>query len=112
MPEKNQQFDFLHDYIMQVLSACGYNDLSEDLKKEYVPQFVAHAETRIGAALLPFLKEAGAKEMAGLLKNEKAAPDDWANFWAKNVPSYQETVKKTLEDFAVELKQILADIKK
>jgi len=112
MPENNKQFDFLHDYIMQVLSACGYNDLSEELKKDYVPQFVAHAETRIGAALLPFLKESSAKEMADLLKKEKATPDDWANFWAKSVPGYQETVKKVLEDFAVELKQIFADIKK
>jgi len=112
MPDKNQQFDFLHDYIMQALSACGYDNLSEELKAEYVPQFVAHAETRIGAALLPHLKEAGAKEMTDLLKNDKVTPEDWTSFWAKNVPNYQETVQKTLADFAVELKQVFADIKK
>lgn len=112
MPDKNQQFDFLHDYIMQTLSACGYENLSENLKSEYVPQFIAHAETRIGAALLPSLTEAGAKEMAGLLKSEKVTPEDWANFWQKNVPNYPEIVKKTLADFAEEMKQIFADIKK
>jgi hypothetical protein len=111
MPE-NKQFDFLHDYIMQALSACGYDNLSEELKKEYVPQFVAHAETRIGAALLPSLTESMAKEMAELLKSDKTTPDDWANFWQKNVPNYPEIVKKTLADFAEELKQIFADIKK
>ena len=112
MPDKNQQFDFLHDYIMQALSACGYDNLSEDLKKEYVPQFVAHAETRIGAALLPHLTESGAKEMADMLKNEKTTPEDWAKFWLRNIPGYQNIVQQTLADFAVELKQIFADIKK
>jgi len=112
MSQKNRQFDFLHDYIIQVLADCGYNDLSEDLKRDYVPQFIAHAETRIGAELLPLLKESMAKDMANLLKSDRTAPEEWAKFWAKNVPNYQDIVQKVLTDFAVELKQILADVKK
>ncbi|MFH1947280.1 MAG: DUF5663 domain-containing protein [Candidatus Magasanikbacteria bacterium] len=112
MPEEQKQFDFLHEYILEVLSQSGYGELDETTKQEYVPQFVAHAETRIGAALLPELNEESAKKMVELTKNESVTSEDWQNFWQENVSGFAEIVKKTLEEFAVELRDILASLKK
>jgi len=107
-PSANPQFDFFHDYIVQLLAQNGYNNLGDDLKKEFVPQFVAHAEVRIGAALLPLLKSEAAGKMRKLLAGKKTTAQDWADFWTENVPNYEEVVKKALQDFAVELKGALA----
>ena len=105
------QFDFFHDYIVQLLVQNGYN-LSDNLQKEFVPQFVAHAEVRIGAALLPLLKPDAADKMQKLLNNSKTTARDWANFWSESVPKYEEVVKTALQDFAVEVEGILAGMKK
>lgn len=113
MPKQavNPQFDFFHDYVVQLLAQNGYNNLSDDLKKEFVPQFVAHAEVRIGAALLPLLKPASASKMEKLLASKKATAQDWADFWSESAPNYEEVVKKALLDFAAELKQMLAGVR-
>ena len=112
MNKANPQFNFLYDYITNILSTCGYDNLSEDSKKEYLPQFVAHAESRIGAALLPKLNESAAKKMVKMIEEEKSTPEEWQDFWKESVPDYEDILKSTLNEFAEELKQIFVDIKK
>lgn len=109
-PANNPQFDFFHDYIVRLLVQNGFN-LSNNLQKELVPQFVAHAEVRIGAALLPLLKPEAADKMQKLLDNKNTVAQDWVDFWKENVPNYEEVVKKALQDFAVEVKGILTGVK-
>lgn len=109
-PATKPQFDFFHDFISQLLAQNGYN-LNDNLQKEFAPQFIAHAEVRIGAALLPLLKPEAADKMQKLLDNKNTVAQDWADFWKENVPNYEEVVKKALQDFAVEVNRALVNVK-
>lgn len=113
MPKQSTspQFDFFHEYITKLLAQNGYDNLSVGVQQEFVPQFVAHAQVRIGAALLPLLKPEAAKKMEKLIASKKATAQDWADFWSDSVPNYEEVVKKALQDFAVEVKGVLAGVK-
>ena len=53
--KKGEDFSFLEEYVLQIIKQYGYDSLSEDSKKELFPQFMAQAETRLGAKLLPLL---------------------------------------------------------
>ena len=108
---KEQQFGFLHEYILDVLKQNGYNDLSDDVKQEFIPQLVAHAETRIGASLLPKLNEQSAQKMVDMTDKGSTTPEEWEKFWQDNVSDFSEIIKKTLEGFSVEVKELLSKIK-
>lgn len=104
-------FDFLRDYIEEVLRQNGFGNLSEETKKEFMPRFVAQAELRLGAALLPLLSESAAKEMAKMIEAQENSPEKWSQFWQKNVEDFNGVVEKTLKDFAEEMKQATSNIK-
>lgn len=111
MTKEQQQFDFLNEYILNVLKQNGYDDLEDSVRQEFVPQLVAHAETRLGASLLPKLDETSAQKMIDLTKDENTTPEEWEKFWQENVSDFSEVVKKTLEDFSIEIKELLSKIK-
>lgn len=97
------QKNFLEVYLLEVLNQNGFEKLDDDAKKTYFPQFLAQAEQRLGAALLPLLNEESANKFVELTKNN-ANPDAWYEFWNANIPNFEEVVKKTLNEFAVEIK--------
>lgn len=101
---EQQQPDYMEAYILRVLAEAGVDNLSEELKADYVQQFMAEAEYRIGAALAPHLDEAAAKKYAELMEQENVSGDDWMAFWRANVPDFENVVGKALDDFAVEVK--------
>jgi len=97
------QKNFLEVYLLQVLNENGFEKLDDDAKKTYFPQFMAQAEQRLGSALLPLLNEDSANQFVELTK-KNADPDTWFNFWHDHVPNFDEVVKKTLNEFATEIK--------
>ncbi|OGH88275.1 MAG: hypothetical protein A3J93_02025 [Candidatus Magasanikbacteria bacterium RIFOXYC2_FULL_42_28] len=99
----------IEEYVLEALKANGFEKMNDEAQATYFPQFVAHAEQRLGAALLPFMNEKSANEFAKLMKNSKIDPKVWWQFWEKNVPNFVEVVKKTLADFAVEVKQAFGE---
>ena len=108
MAEKPQaQFDFLRSYIEQLLDKHGFETLSEETRAQYVPQFVAEAERRLGIALMPHLDESAAKEFESLLTNEDMTTDQLQSFWQTHVPNFESIVKETLENFAKEFAAII-----
>lgn len=106
------QFDFLEQFIETTLDEAGFNTLTEETRAQYVPQFVAEAERRIGLALIPKLTETSAKELDELLKNDEMTAEEMRKFWVKSIPNFETTVQETLKNFAVELKDMLAHIAK
>lgn len=113
MPENAEvQFDFLKQFIEHALDEAGFDTLTEETRAQYVPQFVAEAERRIGLALIPQLTEASAKELEQLMKKEELTAEEMRNFWTDNVTDFQGTVTGTLKDFALELKETLSQIAK
>jgi predicted methyltransferase len=97
-----QQQNPLEELVVSVLNENGFGKLDEDAKKTYLPQFIAQAEQRLGAAMLPLLGEQSANEFVKLTKKETSS-DEWYGFWKKNVPNFDLVVKKTLKDFASEV---------
>lgn len=97
----------MEELIVSILNANGFDELDEDAKKMYLPQFVAQAEQRIGAALLPLLNKESAEQFAQLTKQE-TTPEQWLAFWEKNVSNFSEVVKNTMDEFAAEVKESLA----
>lgn len=106
-----QQFDFIRQYIEQVLDINGFDGLSEDTRAEYVPQFVAEAERRIGLAMLPKLNETSATELARLIQDPNVSAEVLQNFWKSNVPNFDELLETTLRNFAEEVKKTVSQLK-
>ncbi|PIT86082.1 MAG: hypothetical protein COU33_05135 [Candidatus Magasanikbacteria bacterium CG10_big_fil_rev_8_21_14_0_10_43_6] len=104
------QFDFLEGYIRNVFEEGGYGDLSEETKNQFIPQFVAEAQRRLGLAVLPLLDETSASEFVALMENENMSQDQLQAFWQKSIPDFDGVVKKTLDDFAEEFKKIISNI--
>jgi len=104
-------FDFLREYVEEVLRQNGFGNLSEETKKDFLPRFVAQAELRLGSALLPLLSEPAAKEMANMVEKRENNQEKWSQFWKKNVNDFDKVVEKTLKDYAEEIKQMTSSIK-
>lgn len=94
----------LEELVIDILNNNGFDKLDAEAKKEYIPQFMAQAEQRIGAALLPLLNENSATKFVELSKKD-TTPDQWWKFWQDNVPNFTDTVKQALEQFAAEVKE-------
>lgn len=103
-------FDFLRTYIETLLDQSGFAEVSEAARAQYVPQFVAEAERRLGLALLPKLSEGAAKELVKLAEAEDTTPDALQEFWQTNVSDFSAIVEKTLADFANELKNVVKNL--
>lgn len=104
------QFDFLRQFIEHTLDDAGFDTLTEETRAQYVPQFVAEAERRIGLALIPRLTEVSAKELGELVDKEEVTPEEMRNFWTNNIPEFEKIVAETLKDFAIELKSTLSNL--
>lgn len=111
MPETTtSQFDFLKQFIEHALDEAGFDTLTEETRGQYVPQFVAEAERRIGLALIPKLTESSATELQQLLEKDDLTPEEIRNFWTHNIPDFEVVVGDTLKSFARELKDTLANL--
>lgn len=107
MPDE-PQFDFLETYIQRILDENGFEALSEQARAQYVPQFVAEAQRRIGVAVLPMLTEESANALAAIVKDEHVNAEQLRSFWEQHVPDFENIVKQTMDAFAVEMRQTLA----
>jgi len=103
MPTQNP----LEELIVSILNENGFDKMDQEAQKEYLPQFVAQAEQRIGAALLPLLKEDSAKQFVELSQKE-TTPQQWWDFWQEHVPNFVDVVKGALSGFAQEIKESFA----
>ncbi|MBU0660947.1 hypothetical protein KKG22_02080 [Patescibacteria group bacterium] len=108
MSQQNEQFDFLNQYIEQLLDQHGFDTLSEESRAQYIPQFVAEAQRRIGLALIDKIDEPAAKQLQGLLEDENISPEKLQQFWQTNVPEFDAIVKQTLDDFAQEFASVMS----
>ena len=99
MPTQNP----IEELVVDILNKNGFDKLDQAAQKEYLPQFIAQAEQRIGSALLPLLNEQSAKQFLELSKKE-TAPEEWWSFWQANVPNFAEVVREALSGFAQEIK--------
>ena len=99
------QENFLVTFVEKALEDNGFPNLSEENKKELVPQFVGQLEKRIGASLLPYLDVKKAEEFVKMTQ-EKTTPEQFMDFWVKNVPEFQEVIKKELALFVEDLKSV------
>ena len=111
METQAQQFDFLRAYIEKIIDESGaFDSLSEDTRDEFIPQFVAEAERRIGIAVMPELNEASAKEFTAMLESESTTADQLQTFWQTNVPELDKIVEITLEAFKKEFMETLSGL--
>lgn len=106
----NVSFDFLSSFIEQLLDGAGFDTLSERTRQQYIPQFVAEAERRLGLAVIPLLTEESVKELTTLVEGSPSAKE-LNNFWKQAVPKFDEVVKHTLNNFAEEMKKTLGIIR-
>jgi hypothetical protein len=93
---------FLAGFIEEMLSASGFSHLSDEQKAYYIPQMTALLEERIGLELLPKLSDAQMEEFAQLAAGGKATAEEWKMFWGKNIPNFEEEMKRILTAFAKE----------
>ncbi len=94
----------LEELVLNVLNENGFDKLDEEAQKEFFPQYLAQAQQRIGAALLPLLTEESAKQFVELSKKE-TNPEKWWEFWQANVPNFNNVVKEALAGFAQDVQE-------
>jgi len=110
MEQQQPQFDFLYTKVQHILDENGFENLSEELRDQYLPQLVAEAERRLGAAVLPKLDEAGATKLVALIKDQNTTAEMMQTFFDEHVDGYKELVEQTLTDFAGEVKEIVSTL--
>ncbi|MFA6427660.1 MAG: DUF5663 domain-containing protein [Candidatus Magasanikbacteria bacterium] len=93
----------IEQYVLDVLNQQGFSVLDETSQQEMFPQFMAEAEQRLGARLLPLLDKSAAQDFDKLLKQQEVKPEELWNFWQKHVPNFLEVVKGALNDYAKEV---------
>src|SRR3989338_4653949 len=104
------QFDFLQTYIERLLDDNDFLNLSEETRAQLIPQFEAEAQRRIGLALLPHLDENAANQLCRLIDDPMVSPEKLRAFWVDAVPEFESIVEETLRDFAIEFRQVIANI--
>jgi len=107
---QDTQFDFLHQFIQRALDDAGFQNLTEQTRAEYIPQFAAEAERRIGLALIPRLSPESAEELTTMLADDAVTPEQLREFWKRSVPDFEHVVERTLNEFSKELQDTLANI--
>lgn len=102
------QFNFLTEYVIQLLEDNGFKDLNEKQKNVYIPQMQTRVEERLGLHFLPLLNESQTNKFAELVQNQNVDTNTWQKFWQESISDFDEQVKLVLAGFAEEVKQILA----
>ncbi|PIR76662.1 MAG: hypothetical protein COU32_00920 [Candidatus Magasanikbacteria bacterium CG10_big_fil_rev_8_21_14_0_10_42_10] len=110
MTQQSKQFSFLESRIYAMMDDAGLSAMSEETMNQFLPQFVAEAERRIGLAYTALLDESGSDAFAALFEGEDISQDEIKAFLEQHVPQYQEVAQKTLEAFAKEFKVAVAEI--
>lgn len=105
------QFSFLETIIHNMMDDAGFAEMSEETRDQFFPQFVAEAERRIGLAYTALLDDAGADAFAELFAGEEVDPSAVQSFLATHIPEYQALANKTLNAFAIEFKEAVAEMK-
>jgi hypothetical protein len=104
------QFSFLETAIHRMMDEAGFTEMSEETRNQFLPQFVAEAERRIGLAYTAVLDEAGAEAFADLFSGAEVNPEAVQAFLATHVPQYQELANETLNAFAIEFKAAVGEM--
>ncbi|OGH64414.1 MAG: hypothetical protein A2821_02750 [Candidatus Magasanikbacteria bacterium RIFCSPHIGHO2_01_FULL_41_23] len=105
MPD--QKFDFMIEYIQELLKKLDLGDMTKEELDDYVPQLVVQAEARLGAAMVPLISEKFGNRFADLLEKDSTSREEWLKFWHEAVPNFDDQVKKVLQDFSQECVRIL-----
>lgn len=101
------QFDFLTEYVLQLLEDNGLGDLTEEQRNAYVPQLLSQLEERIGLQLLPTLSDEDKQSFVALIQNESASAEDWQTFWHNAVPDFEAQMSAILLAFGKEVQEAL-----
>lgn len=108
MVKQTSQYSFLEAYIVELLNKQGFANMSEANRQELLPQFVAQAEVRLGAALLPLVTLSGAEKIKQMVEGGKTSPEQWRSFWEQEVPDFEAVTAKTLTAYGSEVAKILS----
>ncbi len=92
----------VEQYILETLNQHGFDKLKPEDQKNYLQQFVAEGEKRLGLAVAPYLPEKSNSELNELMESE-STPEQWLKFYQKYVPSYEDLVKSTLDNYIKEI---------
>lgn len=111
MDNITSQLDYLETFVSKILDEHGFADAPEEIRNAYIPQFVTEAQNRMGAALMPKLSGDAAKELAEMLNNNELTQEQLKAFWEKHVPDYEMIVAQTLDSFAKEVGEVLAEVR-
>lgn len=103
------QFDFLRQFIEQMLDELGLGDLNEKEKNQYLPQLTRQLQERIGIVLLPKLSDSDLERFSRLT-DKTASRDEWQLFWTTALPNFAEEMKAILTDFTTEVKAITSSV--
>lgn len=102
------QTDQLEQFIVDTLRGSGLPDLDEEQINTFVPTLLAQLEQRIGIEMLPKLTEDHLDAFAKLIDNPDTTANDWQNFWYDSVPNFDVEIKRIMDSFAKDVKEVVS----
>lgn len=102
-----QKFDFLTEYVIELLKVNGFGDLDQQQMNVYVPALLERVQERIGAEMLPQLSEADQNKFAEMVQDTASDAAAWKAFWYRAVPNFEDQLRAILAVFTEDMKQIL-----
>ncbi len=104
----NLNTGWLDQYISDLFDEYGFETMTEEQRSEFVPQFSAQLQQRLGLATMKQLDQKAQIELEKIMEMDNLNQQMLDDFWKNNIPDHEKLVKKVLEDFAQEFKKIMA----
>jgi len=104
----NLNTSWLDQYISDLFDEHGFESMTEEQRSDFVPQFSAQLQQRLGLATMKKLDQKAQIELEKIMEMDNLNQQMLDDFWKNNIPDHEKLVKKVLEDFAQEFKKIMA----
>lgn len=96
----------IEQFISKALDELGFTEVSEETREQYLIQFTAELERRIGAAVLAALPAEQVTAFEELLTDDTQDQAAVAQWLEQYIPNYTELVTQTMQNFKTEMQQI------
>lgn len=96
----------LQQYVQKLLEDI-MGELSDEHRKQFVPEVASQLEERVGLMLLPMLSKEQLKDFATLLDGEPT-DEKIVTFWKESIPKFEEELERIVNSFAEDVKQAIS----
>ena len=104
----SQNSAWLDQFVGELFDTHGFDAISEEQRNEFIPQFSAQLQQRLGLAAMKRLDADAQKQLDTLLSDDALEAAMLQTFWQQHIPDYEKMVQEELQVFEKEFVTIMA----